>query len=172
MIYATHTIALGNKRTAATQSGNSKRSSAAARMSCPDCWIADTGCGHDLLSYRWVDDTDRKRLRNTADPLLFAGVGGTKAAKLKLLLRCPALGGTVEPLVMDDTPDVISIGWRCVELAWSFWCPPYSLHPVLTPPSGQGHRLQCAGSHTLYRCVVYSVRPRGVRPLGRDAAGF
>ena len=42
----------------------------------------------------------------------------------------------MEPLVMDDTPDVISIGWRCVELGWSFWWPPFALHPVLTPPLG------------------------------------
>ena len=38
------------------------------------------------------------------------------------------------PMVMDDTPDVIPIGWLCVELGWTFWWPPYSLHLVRTPP--------------------------------------
>ena len=131
--------------------GASQRSCAATSLSCPDCWIADTGCGYDLLSYKWVDDADRKRLKNTADPLLFAGVGGTKAAKLKLLLRCPELGGTVEPLVMDDTPDVISIGWRCVELGWSFWWPPILTSPTADAPSGPRRGVQRAGAHPLHR---------------------
>ena len=43
----------------------------------------------------------------------------------------------MEPLVMDETPDVISIGWRCVELGWSFWWPPFSLHPILSPPGAK-----------------------------------
>ena len=55
----------------------------------------------------------------------------------------------MEPLVMDDTPDVISIGWRCVELGWSFWWPPVSLHPVLTPPQGKAIVCNVRG-HILY----------------------
>ena len=110
---------------------------AAAQLSVPTCWIADTGCGFDLLCMKWVDETDRKRLSKPDNPMLFSGVGGTKAAELKLRLQSPALGGTVEPLVMENTPDVLTIGRRCVELGWSFWWAPYSLHPTLTTKEGK-----------------------------------
>ena len=86
---------------------------------------------------KWVDETDRKRLSKPDHPMLFSGVGGTKAAELKLRLLSPALGGAVEPLVMDNTPDVLSIGRRCVKLGWSFWWAPYSEHPILTTKEGK-----------------------------------
>ena len=65
---------------------------AAAQLSVPTCWIADTGCGFDLLCMKWVDETDRKRLSKPDNPMLFSGVGGTKAAELKLRLNIPAIG--------------------------------------------------------------------------------
>ena len=76
---------------------------AAAQLSVPTCWIADTGCGFDLICMRWVDETDWERLIKPDHPMLFSGVGGTKAAELKLRLQSPALGGVVEPLVMNNT---------------------------------------------------------------------
>ena len=63
------------------------------------------------------------------------------AAKMKLLIKSPALRSAIEPYVLPTTPDVISIGKRCVELGWSFWWPPYSKRPVLTPPRGKGKPL-------------------------------
>jgi len=109
----------------------------AAQLSLPDCWIADTGCGHDLLAKRWVDEADKARLFESSSPLLFTGVGGEVPAKLKLLLHSAKLGKDVEPYVLDETPDVLSIGMRCVEHGWSFWWPPYSVHPILTPTTGE-----------------------------------
>ena len=43
----------------------------ASHLSLPDCWIADTGCGYDLLSKRWVDEVDQKRLAQIRDPPTF-----------------------------------------------------------------------------------------------------
>ena len=60
------------------------------------------------------------------------------AAKMKLLMKSKALRSAVEPYVLPQTPDVISIGKRCVELGWSFWWPPFSKRLVLTPPKGRG----------------------------------
>ena len=78
----------------------------------------------------------------------------------------------MEPLVMDDTPDVISIGWRCVELGWSFWWPPSSLHPVLTPP--QGNAVVCnVRGHIPYvdntSAIPASAMPAPIGPALKDS---
>ena len=95
-----------------------------AEHSTPDCWIADTGCGHDLLASKWVSECDKNKLLSSGSPLLFSGVGGEKPADMILRVKSPALDTHVVPYVLDATPDVIFIGRRCVEEGWSFWCPP------------------------------------------------
>ena len=62
---------------------NATNSRWASHLSLPDCWIADTGCGYDLLSKRWVDEVDQKRLTQIRDPPTFAGVGGSMVANMK-----------------------------------------------------------------------------------------
>ena len=46
------------------------------------------------------------------------------------------LGENAEPYILDSTPDVLSIGRRCVEKGFSFEWLPYSLSPTLTTPEG------------------------------------
>ena len=108
-----------------------------AEHSTPDCWIADTGCGHDLLASKWVSECDKNKLLSSGSPLLFSGVGGEKPADMILRVKSPALETHVVPYVLDATPDVLSIGRRCVEEGWSFWWPPHSTEPRFTPPSGK-----------------------------------
>ena len=101
----------------------------ASSHSLPDCWIADTGCGYDLLCGKWVTVPDKGKLSLISHPPTFSGVGGSMAAKMKLRLKSPALNSTVEPYVLPNTPDVISIGQRCVERGWYFWWPPLVYAP-------------------------------------------
>ena len=110
----------------------------ASVKSLPDCWIADTGCGFDILCGRWVALEDQARQTLIPSPPTFSGVGGSTAAKMKLQIKSPALGSAVEPYILPNTPDVISIGKRCVEQGWSFWWPPWSKRPILSPPKGKG----------------------------------
>lgn len=86
-----------------------------------DCWIADPDWGFDLLCGRWVSAPDKGELSVISRPPTFSGVGGSVAAEIKLRLKSPALNSALEPYVLPDTPDVISIGQRCVERGWSFW---------------------------------------------------
>jgi len=110
-----------------------------AEHSLPDCWIADTGCGHDLLASKWVSECDKNKVKASESPLLFAGVGGEKPADMTLRVKSPALNALADPFVLDSTPDVLSIGRRCVEDGWSFYWPPYSLTPTFTSPKGKAH---------------------------------
>ena len=40
-------------------------------------------------------------------------------------------------LVLDSTPNVLSIGRRCIDNGYGFVWYPYSHHPVLVPPRGR-----------------------------------
>ncbi len=44
------------------------------------------------------------------------------------------LGEVAEPCVLDGTPDVLSIGRRCVEDGYTFVWKPYSLNPSTYDP--------------------------------------
>ena len=46
-------------------------------------------------------------------------------------------GEVAEPYILDSTPDVLSIGRRCVEDGCEFHWKPYSLHPTMTTASGK-----------------------------------
>ena len=41
-----------------------------------------------------------------------------------------------EPYLLDATPDVLSIGRRCVEDGYEFHWAPFSLHPAITTAQG------------------------------------
>ena len=92
-----------------------------AKLSRPRCWIGDTGCGHDLIAQRWVVDSEKGCIVPVDVPPQFSGVGGCMTAKMKLPLMSQALQTVVEPYVLPATPDVLSIGRRCVKSGWSFW---------------------------------------------------
>ena len=42
------------------------------------------------------------------------------------------LNEIAEPYILDSSPDVLSIGRRCVEDGYEFHWKPYSLHPTIT----------------------------------------
>ena len=46
-------------------------------------------------------------------------------------------GEVAEPYILDSTPDVLSIGRRCVEDGYEFHWKAYSLHPTITTTTGK-----------------------------------
>ena len=48
-----------------------------------------------------------------------------------------AFGEVAAPCILDSTPDVLSIGRRCVEDGYRFVWEPYSLHPTMTTAAGK-----------------------------------
>ena len=60
----------------------------AALLSLLDCWIAGTGCGHDLLAKRLVDEVDKARLFESPSPLLWQLQELTFVAEQQLCQSC------------------------------------------------------------------------------------
>ena len=110
----------------------------ATSASLPSCWIADTGCGHDLLCQQHIAKHGQECRTRVPAPPQFSGVGGCMTANMKLPLKSLALQSEVDPFVLPATPAVLSVGRRCVRKGWAFYWPPWSKRPVLTPPKGKG----------------------------------
>ena len=92
----------------------------ATSASLPSCWIADTGCGHDLLCQRHIAKHDQECRTRVPAPPQFSGVGGCMTANMKLPIKSLALQSEVDPFVLPATPDVLSVGRRCVRQGWAF----------------------------------------------------
>ena len=101
-----------------------------------DRWLVDTGCGYDLVSQehaasmkRWVRKAVRPRSFQTA-----TGITTTdKVARM-------TVGEFVEevaPDILGSTPAVLSVGYRCMNLGYSFiW--PKGRQPILLAARRQG----------------------------------
>ena len=55
------------------------------------------------------------------------------------------ISATISPWILDDTPNVLSVGRRCQEEGWAFYWPPYSANPIFIDPQGRKHILESEG---------------------------
>ena len=60
-------------------------------------------------------------------------------------LNVPRINGTVDALILSNTPDVLSLGRLCVAGGFQFHWPAYSHSPTLTMPTGQVVELYVRG---------------------------
>jgi hypothetical protein len=97
----------------------------------------DTGCGDDIANIGDMTDSMKSSRHDAGDlALVFETANGETACNemcdyfIKALKSCCA--GMA--YCMPDSPDVLSIGLRCVELGFGFWWEPYSETPALIPP--------------------------------------
>ena len=78
----------------------------------------DSGCGHDIISRGSMTKQQKGITTEAADPIVFETANGSVETDKTCPLHVPALGEEyqIDPYVLPDTPDVLTIGGRC-ELA-------------------------------------------------------
>ncbi len=86
-------------------------------------WLIDTGCGHDLLSRKDMLALKAKPCQVT--PLTFETAGGLVTTDLGASVWINEFEEAVKPHVLQkETPSVLSVGARCMEMGYSFiWLP-------------------------------------------------
>ena len=57
------------------------------------------------------------------NPLSFCTANGESSADNEVLLKITALKEVTKPYVLDGSPALLSVGWRCMELGYDFWWP-------------------------------------------------
>ena len=117
----------------------------------PELWIADTGCGYDLIGMQDIADEDRHRLLQAAESLVLHSAGGDAPCSEVLPFNLECLrGNPAEPYVMQNSPPVLSIGRRCRVEGFEFYWPKYR-NPILTFPDGRKVELEVYGDIPYFR---------------------
>ncbi len=111
-------------------------------------FIVDTGCGYNLLSRDTIERASGdKPLHSLENNVLLHTAGGPVECKTGVNVNCPALDeGKFQALVLDNTPEVLSVGQRCQEFGYGFYWTPWSDKPYLCSPSGQHIELTVDGA--------------------------
>jgi hypothetical protein len=106
-------------------------------------WLADTGSGHDLISYHDLTELDKIDLHE-AGPLELNTANGITVSDRKVPLQIAPLLEEINCRVLDSTAPVLSIGRRCMEEGYCFvWNAGQA--PVLHLPSGKKVNLEVDG---------------------------
>ena len=89
----------------------------------------DTGCKYDLTTRASVPSYLHDSIEKALVPITLSTANGLTDCDLCVRQQILGLTEVVEPYILDSTPDVLSIGRRCVEDGCAFHWEPYSLHP-------------------------------------------
>ena len=98
-------------------------------------WMLDSGCGYDLTSIKAISKLS-KHIRDAQHPQVFNTANGPTPATKDIALSLPELLEVITPYILASTPDVLSLGRRCMDLGYGFWWQPYSPTPILYRPDG------------------------------------
>ena len=105
-------------------------------------WLMDTGCPLDLTGIKTMSQDMKDSIEKCEDPVVLETPAGTVKAKRRACVQVEDLGEDVEPLALKDSPDVLSIGRRCVEHGYGFHWDPFSEDPFLVTPNGDKVKLR------------------------------
>ena len=127
-----------NKKSPAV-AGPAKRSGKAGEAKVEQ-WLIDSGCGWDLVDAQMVahlaDDVGRAAIQ----PKLWTANGVTQVEN-DVPLWIQPFGEVCRPLVMESSPDVLSMGRQCVERGYTFVWEGHSSEPYFILPDAR--RLYC-----------------------------
>ena len=98
-------------------------------------WLMDTGSGLDLVSKSDVRNM-KHMVVSSENPVMLATANGITSVDQEIALRVEALDETIKPFVLESTPSVLTVGWRCMELGYEFHWLPRSA-PTFTCPDGR-----------------------------------
>ena len=100
-------------------------------------WIVDTGCGNDLVCRKDLRGHEHMFRHATHPQMLLTANGPTLADREIPLTIAKLANEEISPYILDQTPNVLSMGRRCVLDNYSFWWPGGSLSPAFTRPDGE-----------------------------------
>ena len=124
-------------------------------------WLVDTGCGFDLVSREHARALKRW-IKRASKPVQFATANGTTDATEVLELFIDEFNQEIEPYILESTPDVISVGMRCMKYGFSFiW--PSGAPPYFVLPDGRRVYLSVEGDIPYLAPGTKACKPRRSR---------
>ena len=89
----------------------------------PRCWLIDTGAGYDLLSRSEAGEFCIRYAVKTPRAITLRTASGITNTTEYLPIQVSPLGEVAKPLLLESTPAVLSVGYRCMKKGYSFWWP-------------------------------------------------
>ena len=91
--------------------------------------IVDTGASLDLADKATQSRKEKEALRDADEPVTLKTANGKTESSEQIDRKVPQLGMTIEPHVLDNCPDVLSVGQRCQGEGFEFRWKPFSDRP-------------------------------------------
>jgi hypothetical protein len=102
-------------------------------------WLVDTGCGYDLVSQNEIG-LIKRFVSKAKVPITFHTANGPTRTENIASIHVRELDENITPYVLDNTPPVLTVGSRCMEMGYTFvW--PTSQDPYFIRPDGMIIRL-------------------------------
>jgi hypothetical protein len=130
----THRYAVSDdhlKSVAAVANGNRSGASGERR------WLCDTGCPFDLIGQPSIPLNSRSNAIKAKQAVTMETANGTISCDRVLQMQIIPFNENIEPYILEDSPDVLSIGRRCVDEGFSFHWEAGSLAPYFVDQFGK-----------------------------------
>ena len=102
----------------------------------PFRWLMDTGSGFDLMSKKKLSNDDKKHVHWASSIITLLTANGKKQVDKAVKMMCSAMHEVIDPLLLDDTPSVLSIVRRCEKYGYQFHWDAFSSKPYPVKPNG------------------------------------
>ena len=99
-------------------------------------WVADTGSSVDVVDGHKLS-RNGLRQAHALEPVHYRTAAGIASVTSSIELQSKHLG-TIDAMIMNGSPDVISMGRRCVEEGYGFHWYPFQAAPYIDKPKDQG----------------------------------
>ena len=101
--------------------------------SAPMMWLQDTGSGHDLIDRHQCDEYTLSQAQLLDQPLRLNTANGVTTIDESVPIQINPTTENAEALLLDNTPAVMSIGYRCVEKGFGLHLVALQHRAVLRP---------------------------------------
>ena len=97
----------------------------------------DTGAAHDLLCRQKLG-TDARHAYDMDDPITLRTANGKVRADKVVNFHVKELKETARAIVMDNTVEVLSVGYRCMKLGFGYHWEPFAKQCYIVTPAPEG----------------------------------
>ena len=95
-------------------------------------WLVDTGCGYDLVSKREVV-LMKRCVEKAKHTITFHTANGPTVTEDVANVYVKELDERITPYILNNTPPALTVGYRCMEMGYTFIWPtgqkPFFIRP-------------------------------------------
>jgi len=118
-------------------------------------WMADTGASVDVIDGNMISDIGMTKVKALDKASVYATPGGDVVLDSKIQLHSKSVG-KIDASIVDGSPNVISIGRRCMISGFGFYWPPFQSPYLITPD--RKRKIRC----TIENYVPFVCKTSGV----------